>query len=112
MRGYLSPYNDCLAFFSIALSLSTSCSVSILLRFLLMLFVCVSGKPTRTYKTYVAKNVHMAMHTYIHVYVFTSIPMYVCFLTYEAGIILTSKVVKPHTCVHVYECAYGMYASM
>lgn len=48
----------------------------------------------------------MAMHTYVHVYVFTSIPMYVCFLTYEAGTILTSKVVKPHTCVNVYVCMY------
>lgn len=106
MRGYLSPYNECFAFFYASLSLS--------LYFLLRVyFIALSFDAVRvreweanTHLQNIAKNVHMAMHTYIHVYVFTSIPMYVCFLTYEAGTILTSKVVKPHTCVNVYVCMY------
>lgn len=56
----------------------------------------------------------MAMHTYIHTCVRIHFYSFVCvLLTYEAGTILTSKVVKLHTCelMCMYVCAYGMHAS-
>lgn len=74
-----SSYNDCLAFFYASLSLSPYFSLRVYFIALSFDAVRVREWEANTHLHNIAKNVHMAMHTYIHVYVFTSIPLYVCF---------------------------------
>lgn len=90
-----------------SLSLSFTCSSRVYFTALSFDAVRVREWVANTHLQNTAKNVHMIVYISVYMCAYKCVrihlcPMYVCFLTYEAGTILTSKVVKPHTCVQVH----------
>lgn len=81
MRGYLSPYNDCLAFFYTPLPFSLYFSLRVYFIALSFDAVRVREWEANTHLQNIAKNVHMPMHTYICMCVRIHFYSFVCVLS-------------------------------